>query len=127
MMMSFLSFFLSLSSEDSSRDEALDDLSELSSLPDGSKKQGTSHIPVTSEEVLQSDGNERLRWMSAGRKELDNLQGTNTVEPTSPDAKEKIMAAAQAAGKKYIELPSNGVFTIKPDKCKVRIVACGLR
>ena len=30
-----------------------------------------------------------------------------------------------AARKKYIELPSKGVFTIKPDKYKVRIVACG--
>ena len=117
--------FLYLSSEDSSRDEALDDLNDLNSLPDVSKKQGTSHIPVTSEQVLQSDGEERFKWMCAGRKELDNLQGTKTVEPISPDAKEKIKAAAKAAGKKYIELPSKGVFTIKPDKYKVRIGACG--
>ena len=117
--------FLYLSSEDSSRDEALNDLNDLNSLPDPSKKQGTSHIPVTSEQVLQSDGEERFKWMCAGRKELDNLQGTKTVEAISPEAKEKIKAAAKASGKKYIELPSKGVFTIKPDKYKVRIVACG--
>ena len=43
--------------------------------------------------------------MHAGRKELDNVLGTNTVESISPEIKEKIKAAAKAAGKKYIELP----------------------
>ena len=52
--------------------------------------------------------------------QLDNLLGTNTVESISPEAKEKIKAATRAAGKKYIELSSKGVFTIKPDKYKVR-------
>ena len=28
-------------------------------------------------------------------------------------------------GQQLVELPSKGVFTIKPDKYKVRIVACG--
>ena len=124
--------FLYLSSEDSSRDEALDDLSELNSLPDVSKKQGASHIPVSSEQVLQSDGDERFKWICSGRKELDNLLGTNTVESISPEAvesispeaKEKIKAAARATGKKHIE-PQRELFIINPDKYKVRIVECG--
>ena len=53
----------------------MDDLEQLNSLPDGSRKQGTTHIPVTAEQVLQSDGEERFKWMCAGRKDLDNLFG----------------------------------------------------
>ena len=89
--------FLELSSEDSTRDEALDDLTQLNSLPDSSRKQGVTHIPVTSDQVLQSDGEERFKWMHAGRKEPDNLLGTNTVESISSATKEKIKAAAKAA------------------------------
>ena len=79
----------------------------------------------SSDPVPQSDGDECFQWMCARRKELDDLLGTNTVESISPDAKEKIKAAARASGKKYIELPTRGVFTLKPDKYKVRVVACG--
>ena len=117
--------FLYLSSEDSIKDDKLDDLEQLNSLPDGSRKQGTTLIPVTAEQVLQSDGEERFQWMCAGRKELDNLTGTGTVECISPEVRDRIKAEARASGKKYAELPSKGVFTIKPDKFKVRIVACG--
>ena len=116
--------FTSLS-QDSIKDDNLDDLEQLNSLPDGSRKQGTTHIPVTAEQVLQSDGEERFKWMCAGRKELDNLTGTGTVECISPEVRDRIKAEARASGKKYAELPSKGVFTIKPDKFKVRIVACG--
>ena len=63
--------------------------------------------------------------MCASRKELDNLTGTGTVECISPEVRDRIKAEARASGKKYAELPSKGVFTIKPDKFKVRIVACG--
>ena len=63
--------------------------------------------------------------MCAGRKELDNLTGIGTVECISPEVHDRIKAEARASGKKYAELPSKGVFTIKPDKYKVRIVACG--
>ena len=107
------SLFFTCLLRDSTRDEALDDLNQLNSLPDSSRKQGVTHIPVTSDQVLQSDGEERFKWMHAGRKELDNLLGTNTVESISPATKEKIKAAAKAAGKKHIEshqresLPSN--------------------
>ena len=58
---------LYLSSEDSTRDEALDDLTQLNSLPDSSRKQGVTHIPVTSDQVLQSDGEEQLKCMLAAR------------------------------------------------------------
>ena len=116
---------LDLSSEDSIRDDNLDDLEQLNSLPDGSRKQGVSHIPVTAEEVLQTDGEERFKWMCAGRKELDSLTATGTVECISPEVKERIKAEARTSGNKYAELPSRRAFTIKPDKCKVRTVACG--
>ena len=117
--------FLYLSSQDSIKDDNLEDLEQLNSLPDGSRKQETTHIPVTAEQVLQSDGEERFKWMCAGRKELDNLTGTGTVECISPEVRDRLKAEARASGKKYAELPSKGVFTIKPDKYKVRIVACG--
>ena len=117
--------FLYLSSQDSIKDDNLEDLEQLNSLPDGSRKQGTTHIPVTAEQVLQSDGEERFKWMCAGRKELDNLTGTGAVECISPEVRDRLKAEARASGKKYAELPSKGVFTIKPDKYKVRIVACG--
>ena len=32
--------------------------------------------------VLDSDGQTRFKWMQAGRKELDNLTNTETVEPS---------------------------------------------
>ena len=111
------------SSEESIRDDSLDDFEQLNSLPDGSRKQGVSHIPVTTEQVSQTDGEERFEWMCAGRKELDNLTGT--VECISPEVRDKIKAEVTASGKKYAELPSKGVFTIKTVRYKVRIVACG--
>ena len=63
--------------------------------------------------------------MEAGRKELGNLKNTGTVEPISPERKEQIKVEARKQGLKYVKLPAKGVFTIKPDKFKVRIVACG--
>ena len=66
-----------------------------------------------------------FKWMAAGRKEIDNLQGTGTVEGISPERKEQVESKAKSQGRKYIKLPSKVVFTIKPDKYKVRVVACG--
>ena len=63
--------------------------------------------------------------MAAGRKELDNLTGAGTIQSLSPKDKETLKEKARREGKKYIELPSKGDFYIKPDKYKVRIVACG--
>ena len=39
--------------------------------------------------------------------------------------RDKLKRRARSTGQKYIELPANAVFTIKPDKFKVRVVACG--
>ena len=118
--------FLSLSSED--KIEAASDIHDLTSsdpLPEELRKQGVTHIPVAADEVLRSNGEERFKWMAAGRKEIDNLQGTGTVEGISPERKEQLKSKAKSQGRKYIELPSKVVFTIKPDKYKVRVVACG--
>ena len=73
----------------------------------------------------QSDGDERWKWMKAGRTELDNLKNTGTVTAISSAKKEELRREARATGQQFVELPSKGVFTIKPDKYKVRIVACG--
>ena len=43
---------------------------------------------------------ERFKWMHVGRKELDNLLKTETVESISSDTKEKIRIAVKAVGKK---------------------------
>ena len=80
---------------------------------------------MTAEQVLDSDGQIIFKWMEAGRKELDNLTNTVTVEPISPERKEQIKVEARKKGLKYVELPAKGVFTVKPDKFKVRTVACG--
>ena len=42
-----------------------------------------------------------------------------------PREKEELKERTRREGGKYIERPSKGVFSIKPDKYKVRIVACG--
>ena len=87
--------FLYLSSEDSLRDDALEDLTSSDPSLDDLKKQGVTHIPVTAEQVLQSDGEERWKWMQAGRKELDNLSSTGTIESISPEAKEQAQGSCQ--------------------------------
>ena len=109
--------FLYLSSEDSNRDDTWDSLSVPPSSSDDLQKQGVSHVPVTAEQVLDSDGQTRLKWMEAGRKELDNLTNTGTIEQIKVEARKKSLM--------YVELPAKGVFTIRPDKFKARIVACG--
>ena len=120
--------FLCLSSENKIEDASdIHDLTSSDPLPEVLRKQRVTHIPVTADEVLRSDGEERFRWMAAGRKEIDNLQGTGTVEGISPERKEQVKSKAKSQGRKYIELPSKVAFTIKPDKYKARVVACGTK
>ena len=120
--------FLCLSSEDSTKDETVDEDVQDSSLPTApSTKQGTSHIPFTADEVLRSNSQERRGWIDAGRNELNNLTGTGTTTNLSPEQKEQLRKTAKAKGLQYIELPAMAVLTQKPDKKKVRIVACGNR
>ena len=116
--------FLCLSSEDSRDSSELADITTTDSIPEEFRKQGTTHIPVTATQVLSSSGDERRKWIAAAKKELDNLGSTGAIEAVSPQKKEAIKSKARSEGKKYTELPSKGVF-IKPDKYKVRIVACG--
>ena len=118
--------FLYLSSEDSTRDDASHDIGPDDSLPDApSTRQGTSHVPVTAGEVLRSTGDTRRKWIGAGKTELDNLTDTGTVTRLSPEERDEIKRKAKSTGQKYIELPAKAVFTIKPSKFKIRIVACG--
>ena len=74
---------------------------------------------------FRSEGNERRKWIGACKKELDNLTSTQTIEPISADDLTRLRRTARSTGNKLIELPAKGVFTIKPDKYKVRFVACG--
>ena len=49
--------FLCLSSEDSSRDSS--ELTDITTIPEEFRKQGTTHIPVIATQVLSSSGDER--------------------------------------------------------------------
>ena len=105
-------------------------LGELHSplLGTNARNQGVSHVPVSADQVLRSEGNERRKWIGACKKELDNLTSTQTIEPISADDLTRVTRlrrTARSTGNKLIELPAKGVFTIKPDKYKVRFVACG--
>ena len=115
--------FLYLSSEDSTRNEPIDEMTQDNALP--SSRQGISHIPVTAQQVLETEGEDRLKWIGASRKELDNLTGTGTTTNLSPEEKEELKRTAKSNGLKYIDLPAKVVFTIKLDKYKVRVVAYG--
>ena len=56
---------LYLSSEDMSR-KGEEELVQAELLEEEGRKQGVGHIPATADEVLQSDGDERWKWMKAG-------------------------------------------------------------
>ena len=119
-------FFLYLSSEDSTREDPSHDTAHDASLPESSStRQGTTHVSVTADEVLRSSGEVRRKWIGAGKTELDNLTNTNTITRLSPEQRDEIKRKARSKGQKYIELPAKAVFTIKPSKFKIRIVACG--
>ena len=68
---------------------------------------------------MNSDGDVRFKWTGAGR----SLTGTNTIKSLSPE--EELKERTTKEGKKHVELPCKRVFSIKLDKHKVRIVACG--
>ena len=118
--------FLYLYSEDSTRDDPSHDIEQDNSLPDAPPTgQGTTHIPVTADEVLRSTGDVRRKWIGAGKTELDNLTDTSTIARLSPEQRDELKRKARSTGQKYTELPAKAVFTIKPSKFKIRIVACG--
>ena len=72
-----------------------------------------------------TSGYDPQMWIGAGKTELDNLTDTNTIPRLSPEQRDEIKRMARTKGQKYIELPAKAVFTIKPSKFKLRIVACG--
>ena len=88
------------------------DTEQDNSLPDASStRQGTSHVPVTADEVLRSTGDDRRKTIDAGKTELDNLtdSGTITRPSLSPEQKDELRREARSTGQKYIELPAKAV------------------
>ena len=81
---------------------------------------------MTAEQVLQSDGEERFKWMCAGRKELDNLTGTGTVECISPEVKDRLKGRSQSLWQEVCRtsLPRESLLSSQTST-KFRIVACG--
>ena len=92
---------------------------------DEGRKQATTHISVSPDVVLASTGEEREKWLTAGRKEIDNLTIPKAITALSPQERTALKEKAQLEGEDFIELPAKVVFTIKPEKYKIRIVACG--
>ena len=88
------------------------------------RKQATTHISVSLDAVLASTGEEREKWLAAGKKEIDNLTFPKAITALSPQEKTALKEKAQLEGEDCIELPAKVVFTIKPEKYKIRIVAC---
>ena len=89
------------------------------------KRQATTHISVSPDVAPAYTGEEREKWLAAGKKEIDNLTLPKAITALSPQEKTALKEKAQLEGEDYIELPAKVVFTIKPDKYKIRIVACG--
>ena len=85
-------------------------------------KQASTHISVSPDVVLALTGEERQKWLTAGKKEIDNLTLPKAITALSPQEKTALKEKAQLEVEDYIELPAKVVFTIKPEKHKVRIV-----
>ena len=125
--------FFYLSSEDCREAHNIDSPdAELTLYPAEPRKQATTHINVTSEEVSRSTGEQREQWLEAGRQEISNLTSKRSndhkigaLEPINPPERDRLRSRATIDGYQYIEIPAKVVWTIKPDKYKRRIVACG--
>ena len=115
--------------EDNDRDELMKRAVPSTQPPqeeeEEERKQATTHISVPPDVVLASKGKEREKWLEAGRKEIDNLTLPKAITMISPQEKSVLKDLARINGENYVELPSKVVFTIKPEKYKIRIVACG--
>ena len=122
--------FLYLSSEDCVEGGCPVEAQELPE--ETNRKQATTHINVTSDEVYKSTGETRKKWLSSAETEVGNLTNprstehkTGALSTLNPEQKEKLKSEARSKGYQYIELPAKVVWTVKPDKFKCRIVACG--
>ena len=124
--------FFYLSSEDCRAHNADDVDADLPLDPAEPRKQATTHINVTSDEVARTTSAQREQWLEAGRKEISNLTSKRSdehkigaLEPIHPSEKDRIRSRATIDGCQYVELPAKVVWTVKPDKFKCRVVACG--
>ena len=80
------------------------------------RRQATTHISVSPDVVLASTGEEREKWLAAGRKEIDNLTIPKAITALSPQERTALKEKAQLEGEDFIELPAKVVFTIKPER-----------
>ena len=51
------------------------------------KQQATTHISISPDVVLASQGGERQKWLAAGKKEIDNLTLPKAITALSPQEK----------------------------------------
>ena len=72
--------FFYLSSEDCRVHNADDVDADVPLDPAEPRKQATTHINVTSEEVARTTGAQREQWLEAGRKEISNLTSKRSDE-----------------------------------------------
>ena len=89
--------------------------------PDQRRKQATTHILQTPEDVLNNKGKTRKQWIASIIKELRTESNHNFY----PEKKEDLKAEARRTGQSYVELPAKAFFTIKPKQVKTRVCACG--
>ena len=110
-------------------DDVKEDMSTPNPLPEEiPKKQATTHVAVSPDVVLASTGKERQKWLEAGRKEIDNLTLPKAITALSPQEKAEqleLKDLAKLKGESVLELPAKVIFTIKLERYKVSIVACG--
>ena len=92
---------------------------------DEGRRQATTHISISPDVVLASTGEEGEKWLATGKKEIDNLTIPKAITALSPQERTALKEKAQLEGGDFIELPAKVVFAIKPEKYKIRIVACG--
>ena len=78
-------------------------------------------------DLEEEEGKKQATRLAAKKKEIDNLTLPKAITALSPQEKTALKEKAQLEGEDYLELPAKVVFTIKPEKYKVRTVACGNR
>ena len=63
-------------------DDSLHDLDQSDPLPGDARNQGVSHVPVSADQVLRSEGNERRKWIGACKKNLITLPLLKPLNPS---------------------------------------------
>ena len=62
---------------------------------DEGRRQATTHISVSPDVVLASTGEEREKWLAAGKKEIDNLTIPKAITALSPQERTAVKEKAQ--------------------------------